>query len=82
MSNGSTNFTAGLLICFMLPSFMLGFTTFAFLRLICFKLKLDNRQAVGKEFIQRSLCLEEEEKQQMAEQEELELQQRQRQANN
>ena len=62
MSNGSSNFTTGLILCFMLPAFIIGFNTFAFLRFFCFRLKLDNKNAVGKEFIQRELLLEEQEK--------------------
>lgn len=72
MSEGSTNFTMGLLVCFMLPAFAVGFNTFAFLRFICFKLKLDNPEAVGKEFIPRELLIEQEEKA-LAEQEEIEM---------
>ena len=70
MSNGSMNFVTGLLLCFMLPSFLLGFNTFAFLRWICFKMRLDSNESLGKEFIQRSLLLEQEEKL-LAEQKEL-----------
>ena len=56
----------------MLPAFLVGFNTFAFLRFLCFKLKLDNPQAVGKEFIPRSLLMEQEERA-LAEQVEIEL---------
>ena len=62
MSNGTANFLTGLAFCFMLPAFLLGFNTFAFLRFICFKLKVDNPGAAGKEFIPRQLLIEEEEK--------------------
>ena len=75
MSNGNTNFGLGMAVCFMLPAFQIGFTTFAFLRFLFFKLKLDNPLAVGKEFIPRSLLLEEQERA-MAEQEEIELEAR------
>jgi len=75
MSNGASNFLTGLLYCFMLPAFALGFNTFAFLRFICFKLRVDNPNAAGKEFIPRQLLLEEEEKA-LAEQEEVELERR------
>lgn len=62
MSNGNTNFTLGLILCFMLPAFLLGFNSFAFLRLLFFKLKLDSGESVGKEFIPRSLLIEQEER--------------------
>ena len=62
MSKGSSNFMTGLLLCFMLPAFMLGFTTFALLRFAIYKLKLDNPLSVGKEFIPRAMLIEEEEK--------------------
>ncbi len=75
MSNGGSNFVSGLFVCFMLPAFAIGFNTFAFLRFICYKLRLDNPQAVGKEFIPRELHIEQEEKA-LAEQEEVELERR------
>ena len=75
MSNGGTNFVMGALFCFMAPALLVSFNTFAFLRYICFKLKIDNPQSVGKEFIPRSLLIEQEEKA-LAEQEEIELEQR------
>ena len=53
MANGSAEFVSGLLYCFILPAFALGFNTFAFLRFLCFKLKVDNPEAAGKEFIAR-----------------------------
>ena len=58
MSNGGTSFVMGTLVCFIIPSLLVTFNTFAFLRLACFKLKLDNPQSVGKEFIPRSLLIE------------------------
>lgn len=72
MANGTSNFLLGITLCFMLPAFLIGFNAFAFLRLLFFKLKLDNTDAVGKEFISRNLLIEQEERA-MAEQEELEL---------
>ena len=51
------------------------FTTFALLRFVVFKLKLDSPQSVGKEFISRDLLQEEEEKA-LAEQEEIEMERR------
>ena len=62
MSNGSTNFLLGFVLCFLLPAFAVGFNTFALLRYIVYKLKLDNPAAVGKEFIARSLLIEQAEK--------------------
>ena len=62
MSKGASNFTTGLLLCFMLPAFSLGFTTFALLRFVIHKLKLDNPLSVGKEFIPRAMLIEQEEK--------------------
>jgi len=58
MSNGSSHFLTGLLVCFVLPAFALAFNTFALLRFICFKLKLDSPHSVGKEFIPRKLLIE------------------------
>ena len=75
MSNGATNFLTGLVFSFILPAFLLGFNTFAFLRFICFRLKVDNPGAAGKEFIPRQLLMEEEEKA-LAEQEEIEMERR------
>ena len=72
MSNGQTNFATGLFLCFILPAFAVGFNTFAFLRFICFKLKLDSAESIGKEFIPRSMIIEQEEKA-LAESEEREL---------
>ena len=51
MSEDGSNFILGILICFMLPAFFIGFNTFAFLRFIVYKVKLDNSNAIGKEFI-------------------------------
>lgn len=59
MSNGTANFLTGLVFSFILPAFLLGFNTFAFLRFICFRLKVDNPGAAGKEFIPRQLLIEE-----------------------
>ena len=50
MDGSAMAFLGGYLIKYGFGNFMLGFIPFAFLRYIFFVLKLDNEQAVGRQF--------------------------------
>ena len=57
MTEGSINFILGTMVSFMLPYFLLTFAFFGLLRALFFRLKLDNPDSVGKEFMPKELIL-------------------------